>query len=488
VWKRWLYLAHRWIGVTLGTMVLVWFLSGIVMMYYDWPAYTDSVMLRQRVPFDPPDSLVGFAAAARAVGSAPVTGRLLQWPDRLVYQMWGEAAGRPVPGGLVDARSGAVLSPISPAAATAVATQRVPAGSPVVRVELLQRGDHYLMYRDYARQFPAYRVRFGDAAATAIYVSAQSGTAFGRATTRTRITTWLGTVPHWLYFQWLLQDREWLWILVSIGLPSVTVFIALTGITLGLVQLFPNRRRGLWRPTAYRGVSKWHHLAGVVFGLLVLTWTFTGILQNLGPGTSPRDGELESARGGPVSWDAIRLSERGALERLGGSVRPVAIDLVQLDGRPGYDVHLVDGREAWIDATTGATREELTAADAARTAGRIIGPGAAVAHVDRLARYDSYYYARHARERHLPVWRVTFDDGPQTMLYLDAVTGVPVGFADHEARVWRWARDAVHTFDYPALNNKRPWWDLVVLPLLLGGAMSAITGAWLLVRRVRRTL
>jgi hypothetical protein len=104
----------------------------------------------------------------------------------------------------------------------------------------------------------------------------------------------------------------------------------------------------------------------------------------------------------------------------------------------------------------------------------------------RLTQYDSYYYARPGRERHLPVWRVLFADASRSAVYLDPVNGTPVGFADREARVWRWARDGLHSFDYPFLNNKRPLWDAVVLPLLLGGALSAITGAWLLVRRVRK--
>jgi hypothetical protein len=57
---------------------------------------------------------------------------------------------------------------------------------------------------------------------------------------------------------------------------------------------------------------------------------------------------------------------------------------------------------------------------------------------------------------------------------------------DAATRSWRWWRDGLHDLDLPALNNKRPWWDLVVLPLMIGGTISAITGLWLLVRRLLR--
>lgn len=487
-------------------MVAVWFTSGIVMMYYRWPAYTESELLRQLRPFKPPATLVGFAVAEHAaegrldrlmfpptvMGKTPVGGRLMRWSDRLAYQIWGEQSGHWIELALVDAQTGAVLSPISRSAAGVVAAERVAPGTPVTSVELLTRGDHYMENRDYRHEFPAYRVRFGDAPQTAIYVEQRGGTAFGVATRATRVTTWLGTVPHWLYFQWLLQDREGLWEVLSITLPTVAIMLALTGITFGFWQLFPNRRRGRWRPTAYRGVSKWHHLAGVVFGVLVLMWTTSGVFQNLGTSTIARDGQASRVRAGSVQWDAIRVSEAEAISRLQAAVataaRPIAIDLLQFRGAPGYDVHLADGGEYWVDAVNGTVRGDMTADQARDAARQIIGESVPIEGVVRITQYDSYYYARHGRERHLPAWRVLFADAGRSAVYLDPVNGTPVGFADREARAWRWARDGLHTFDYPFLNQKRPLWDIVVLPLLIGGAMSALTGAWLLVRRVRRMM
>lgn len=502
--KRMLYLAHRWIGIVLGMMVAVWFTSGIVMMYYQWPAYTESELLRQLRPFSPSSTLVGFAIAERVAegrldrltfaptvtGKTPVGGRLMRWGDRLAYQIWGEQGGHWVELALIDAQSGAILSPVSPSAAAVVAAERVAPGTPLTSVELLTRGDHYMENRDYRHEFPAYRIRFADAPNTAIYVEQRGGTAFGVATRATRLTTWLGTVPHWLYFQWLLQDREGLWKVLSIALPAVGILLALTGITLGFWQLFPNRRRGRWRPTAYRGVSKWHHLAGVVFGLLVLTWTTSGVLENLGTSTLARDGQASRVRGGPVRWDAIRVSEAEAIARLPAAVaiatRPIAMDLLQFSGTPGYDIHLADGEEYWVDAVDGTVRGDMTADQALDASRRVIGESAPVEGVVRLTQYDSYYHAGHGRQRHLPVWRVLFADADRSAVYLDPVNGTPVGFADREARAWRWARDGLHGFDYPFLTYRRPLWDIIVLPLLLGGAASALTGAWLLVRRVRR--
>ncbi len=38
-WKRQLHLLHRWLGIGIGVLVLLWFGSGIVMMYVPYPAH-----------------------------------------------------------------------------------------------------------------------------------------------------------------------------------------------------------------------------------------------------------------------------------------------------------------------------------------------------------------------------------------------------------------------------------------------------------------
>jgi hypothetical protein len=504
-WKRINYLTHRWIGVALGMLMFVWFLSGIVMMYYPFPVLTESERDSLLVAFNPPEDLVGFEAAYEAAvsdfherghhavsepESNVVGGRLSLWNDRLVYRLWNQRGYRIKPYLVVDARSGEVLSPISPEQATRAA--RVAVGPvPVVEgVELLPRGDHYMFYGVYhLEEFPIYRVRFDDRNATAVYLGRETGAVYATANRVTRITTWLGTVPHWLYFMWL-YERMALWTWMNLILPGVAAVIALTGMVLGTYQLFPRRRRGEWRVSSYRGMSKWHHLSGVVFGFLVFTWTLSGVFEMLGESNDPRSGQAEAVREGSVKWDEIRIGERAALsllrDSIGGPLFPVAIDLVQFLGEPGYHVILDDRREFWVDAQHGSIRGELSP-EAVRLAGeRVAGEGVSIVSVDRVTEYDDYYYHRHGREVHLPVWRIGFDDPERSALYLDTVTGMPTGFVAADTRLWRWLRDGMHSLDFAALVNHRPLWDLVVSPLMIGGLISAATGVWLLARRLRR--
>ena len=137
-------------------------------------------------------------------------------------------------------------------------------------------------------------------------------------------------------------------------------------------------------------------------------------------------------------------------------------------------------------AVSGATRGELSAEEARRIAAATLQIDAPVVGVQRITRYDTYYYARPHREWPLPTWRVSFADAAHSTLYVDPLSGRPTGFIDSETRRYRWLRDGLHSFDFPGLNGKRPLWDLVLLPLMLGGTATAFTGVWLLVRRLKR--
>lgn len=467
-WKRADYLLHRWLSIAVGLVVLSWFVSGFAMMFYPWPALTESARLGFAAPFKMPANLIGFRRASlNAVGSPP-RARLTAVGPRLLYAF--DQA-------LVDAVTGETITPLDSSDAVAIARTVVTAT--VIGVWLEPRGDHYLMSGEYRRDFPDWVVRFGDPSATAVYVSRASGHITGVVTRRTRITTWLGVVPHWLYFQWL-YDRPDAWLWVNLILPGIAVIAASAGLILGFAQL------GKRRVSPYRGVSRWHHLAGAACGILVLTWSFSGLLLVLGPDNTPRPGQSARARGGDMRWDQLRLSEAAALatlQRVDPAALPRAIDATALGGRTGYLFHLTSGREVWVDATSGVVRSRLDSAAILDVARRVL-PNARVARFDLLTSYDAYYYARPHREMHLPVWRVRFDDPRHSVLYLDAVSGEPTGFVDDEFRRWRWMRDGLHSIDFPALNGKRPLWDVVVWILLLGGTLSAATGVWLAIRRV----
>jgi hypothetical protein len=229
-------------------------------------------------------------------------------------------------------------------------------------------------------------------------------------------------------------------------------------------------------------MSKWHHITGILFGLLVLTWAVSGVLEVLGPDNLATAEQVARARSAPPAWSALKISELQAARQLKNAGLllgdPIAVELTSLKGNFGYQFQFANGSSAWVDAASGVVRGALDSIAAARAAQAALGMDAPVREATLISQYDAYYYARPGRELELPVWRVSLGDPDASAL---------VGYVFTTSRVYRWLRDGLHTFDFPAINNKRPLWDLVLLPLMIGGSIAAFTGVWLAIRRLQRT-
>ena len=100
--KRSLIFVHRWLGVALSLVFLLWFVSGIVMMYWSFPSVGPADRL-QRAPVLVPERVaVSADRAFSALGrdAAPAQVRLTSFDGRPVYRFGGGGGrGRGGPGG-----------------------------------------------------------------------------------------------------------------------------------------------------------------------------------------------------------------------------------------------------------------------------------------------------------------------------------------------------------------------------------------------------
>ena len=88
-----------------------------------------------------------------------------------------------------------------------------------------------------------------------------------------RFWNWLGTIPHFLYFTKLRSDVV-LWSQIVIWAATLGTFLALFGLYLGIAQLGSAARL-----SPYRGLLSWHHIVGLLFGLVTLTWVVSGLVS-----------------------------------------------------------------------------------------------------------------------------------------------------------------------------------------------------------------
>lgn len=188
-------------------------------------------------------------------------------------------------------------------------------------------------------------------------------------------------------------------------------------------------------------------------------------------------------RGGELDVAAFTAMPAAALAACNAAISTKEIRLVQLRGEPYYwcvesprNSLLASGR-----AERGGVPIAQLSAEALTAAARSLKPGYAIAESRLLEDYDSYYYPGwydkriNGATKRLPVLRVTFDDPSGTAVYLDPCSAAPVLAHDTSSRWFRWLFHGLHSLDFGWLY-RRPLWDVIVLPLMLGGVLLSATG------------
>ena len=469
---RLLIILHRYVGVAIGLLMVLWCLSGFVMMYQSYPRLDPGDRLKGLAPL----RLVAGPAAAAVPDDATLYGfRLEMASGRPVLEVQRGPRRRDT----IDLSSGAPFQAISAgearrAAATFAAANGISSSPQDLGLVAVDQWTLDGINRD----GPLYHFAFGDPARTELYVSRATGRVAQATTLRTRTLAWLGAIPHWLYPTVLRQNPK-TWSDVVVWSSIVGTFLTVIGLYIGIAK-FRRYKSGRWSP--YRGWFYWHHIIGLVFGVLTLTWVMSGLF------TMTPFGFLDSDVG-LTERQALAGTFSGAeMKRFLAAAPALAVeDLATLEAAPlGGRLFVIatdrEGRPARLDAD--GRSAPLTAIQVTSALNAV--PGRKLAGVDRLDHEDAYYYSGFERKAEFPVYRARFDDPQATTLYLDGRSGRLVEALDNTQRESRWLRTGLHDVDFSAGLRTRPVWDLVVLLLLAGVTAVCVTGAWLGIKRIGR--
>lgn len=462
--RRWLYISHRWIGIVTCLLFAMWFVSGVVMMYVAFPGLSDKERLAslpdiawEKVKLSPDDAM-------KAVGVTryPRDFRLAMLADEPVYRLVDWDGKRHA----VSAVDGRPITNVSEQTALAVATHHPASVAPKLAEAIIR--DQWSVTARYDPLRPLYLIELGDDAGTKLYVSSRSGEIVLDTTRTERVWNWLGSIPHWIYPTVLRKDGP-LWRQVVLWLSGICLIVCVTGVWIGILRVRLRRRYASGAITPYRGWMAWHHVTGLIAGVLVLTWMFSGWLS-LNPG----------------GYFAGRGMQREALQRYAGHGEPTIADklpkvqnasvearFVWLDGNPLMIAVSHNGVRSPIDLASGkSARPNL---DQLATAASKLLPHARLAGWTTLTEYDAYWYAHH-HDRELPIQRATFDDEARTWVHISPITGDIVGQTDSSRRTYRWLFNALHSFDFKLLLMYRPAWDIVVWLLSILGTIVSVSG------------
>jgi uncharacterized iron-regulated membrane protein len=522
-WRKLLIYSHRWLGIILGAVFVAWCVSGIILMYYGVPHLTAGERLMRLPVLDLSSIRVSPEEAAAQLKEPPRRLRISMHGDRPVYRFnTGRVFGRWT---LIYADTGEPVDPLDRDRAMAWLKAYLPE-QPTLRYDAyLLRPDTYTRLPAMQTHFPLHRVALDDAAGTEYYVSERSGEAVMKSERRTRLLGLFGYITHTFFF---FRQQSW-WSALLQWVSWIGLAMCLTGAVVGVWRygVSPRfRHKGVRSHSPYTGWMKWHHYAGLIFGVLTITWMFSGLVSlDIIPGIresrySPQQ-VAEGARtvqgeGALLDLDTLTVEAlRTAATTVSRTFAPKELELLQFGGEPyliAYRPPTPGTVDEWssrsgMDFITptpdgehvlvSPLRPDRTFArfdDAAMMrVARAAMPGLPIRDAIWLNEYDDYYYKTVSSfdlglprmAKTLPVLRVRYDDAAQTWLYLTPSPG-QIYKAEQQDRANRWGYYGLHGLDFAVLYRYRPLWDVVVVALLVGVGVSSITSLVPACRRLAR--
>jgi hypothetical protein len=491
-----LIVIHRYLGLFFCLIFVIWFASGIVMVYHRMPEYSAEERLARLPALEPADIRLTPAEALEAAILSDAPGRVLitSVQSRPAYRFVVEAGSV-----TVFADDGSFFEGVDRDGAMAIAAGAFPEGRSSVRyLGGLEAPDQWTINNRFSTSGVLHHVAIGDAAGTEVYVAEGTGEIVQKTDRSSRFWGYLGPVMHWFYFTPLRAGRAPLWNNLIVYGSLVGCVLCVLGLVIGTYRFSASRRfkRGT-SMTPYVGWLQWHHYAGLLFGVVTLTWTFSGLLTmtpfNWFDQGGPTADQVRAIRGDGVDVSGFVAPPAAALAEFQTRFQPKELELLQFMGTPFYAAYEHAGastgahRDGARYAPAGATlsRVLVTAGGAPRikdgftqdellAAARAAMPGMDPAELTWLTDVDNYYYQRTGGLR-LPALRAKFTDADETWLYLYAGDGSLVQTESRSSRAERWLYQSLHSLDFPGLY-RTPWaWYPLIIGLSLGGLALSLT-------------
>jgi len=497
-----LILSHRYIGIPLSFMFVLWFVSAFFMIYTGgMPRITPAMLVdgASAIDFSKVQTSPAEALAAAGYPSPAVSLRTVL--DRPVYEFIEPGYGSY----FIHADDATPMAGLDEQQSLELASDflDIPAAqfSFAGRIDAV---DQWTLTN--SRELPFYKFTAADGLGTEVYVSPDNARVTVYTTATSRALAWLGTIPHWLYFTSLRLNQP-LWYDIVVWSSGIGCVLALLGLCLGVTQFRRVRPFSLRRAIPYRGLMRWHYILGGVFGVFTLTWVFSGLLS-VEPfsWTNQRTVAVDAAlySEGELDLAAFPALDRYDWQQLTDN-EIKQVDFQWIQGRPyllaSYSVpadnasakrdrlhqpYNISGqsepKSLLVDALSGAAVEGFDQTVLVAKLDAAV-EDAMVSEVTLLESYDNYYYSR-GEQLPLPVLRVKFDDPGATWFYIDPERSQLLTLVNKWSRLERWLYNGLHSLDFAFWYHQRPLWDIGVILLLLGGLGTSLLGLYLGMRRL----
>ncbi|MCM1218392.1 MAG: PepSY domain-containing protein [Lachnospiraceae bacterium] len=485
---------HKFLGIPLSLVFVIWFLSGIVMVFTsDFPRAPriDPAATPLKGDILLLDSLVASSLNAEDTPNSIIfSGR----KDKILVTINSKDTCV-----VLDAITG---EPYEAENLTPTDVAKMYCDAPISRIDTLEKVDQWIPFERYEKSMPIYKFYYGNPQQTQLYVT--SSNEFIQITDKShRIKAWFSTIPHWIYFT-ALRKHQKAWTETVIWAALLGCLMCVAGIIVAIIDWWHHARRaGLFSIPYRKRLWRWHFILGILFGWCCITFAFSGYMSMaplpkflIKERMSVYDSKAESAqcegrkprfrREGHNTMAPIENYSLSPADIIASSDSVIKISLKSWNGYPYYTVTYPSSTRN-IDATHKDMRDFVLTTDlVARSVVKKFPDTNPILTI--VEGYDSEYYPRKGRTLPLPGIKVEYQgDELNTVEYYDP-NGLGVRFYDDNSRLHDMLYGKLHRLSFKILTDYSWLWYTVMLLLLLGGTSLSVTGMVMAVQWIIRKL
>lgn len=476
--RKFLIVLHRVLGTALSFLLLMWFLTGFVMMYHNFPT---SGTKEYRHLTALPDSLPQIDIIRKVIPQSEQI-RVLNvemFREKPVFKIETDKNSYTLS---VDTTLKTISNSVPFEELESYAKKWNEAE--IVKVDTLNRLDQWIPYSSYKSDFPIYKFTFNDSEKSYLYLSSVTGKALQYVNREQRFWAWVGPIPHMLYFwQWRQHRAEW--ITTVTFLSGFGAIMCLSGIIIGIWSyLIVYKKKKKFRTPYRKFYFKWHHIFGFVFGFFVFMFVLSGMmsfneLPQWAVKTHDNSIEKQIKESTPINLDAFKTDYRFILQNNSQKVKSISFEQF---GEKAYYSTIIDSKSQNIDAQTNSLQElYLSEKD---VLSRVKQISDAPSKIQLMEEFDNYYVG-FTKRMQLPVYKVELEDADRSTFYIEPKTG-RTRYFNKNSRAKKWIYPAFHSLRFKFFAEHKFLRDIVLWALLFGGTIVSLTGFILGIKYIGR--
>lgn len=466
---------HCRLGLVLGPAVLLWFLSGVVLLWVPYPSLTEGEWFSAAEALSTRECCVSFPSLVQQM-------ERLDGIESLRLRMVGDkpvVVAQSLNGSLaaVSADSGDLLASFTQEGIERI-VQPFSGGRMIEAVELIEH-DVWTVHQRFDPYRPLWKVQLSGERRSVLYISSVTGDVVQDTTADERRWNLVGAVVHWWYWPWLRRHWEW-WDQVVWWVSGVGTVMVFAG---SLVLSRDCIRRG-WRGGLAEG-RQVHRWLGVIAGISACCWMASGWLS-MDHGRWFSDGKVnaedrEQFMGGRLTVRDVEAMPDFSTIMVTGTVKEIR--LIKLAGVVQIIARMSPAKQAVLTASSQAdTPQDAVSDEVVRAAARsLLGDG--VLTISKRGGNGSPSCSATDNDAELPFLQVETSGHESRGLLVDGRIGVAMERLDSSRRLYHQLFDSLHRWDVSWLSQHCDLRRMLMSLWCVCGAGLAGSGVWAGLRR-----